>query len=88
MAAVRILGIITVVAIGLYGLHRLCDWAESRGWIHYRKTKASGNALGAAALQLQDIFESGKATHVLEARESRPDKPRDMGPGPGKRPHA
>jgi hypothetical protein len=88
MHAMKILGIVTLAALGLYGLHRLCDWAESKGWIFYRKTRASGNPLGAAALQLQDIFESGKATHVLEAKESRPAKPTDMGPGPGKRPRA
>jgi hypothetical protein len=69
MMAIKAMAILCGALAALYALHRLCDWAESRGWIHYRKTRASGNALGASALQLQDLFESGKASHVLEAQD-------------------
>ncbi|WP_257311898.1 hemerythrin domain-containing protein [Geothrix fuzhouensis] len=53
------------VALGL--LDRLGLWMESRGWIYWRKRRAQGSALGATFLELQKIFESGKAEHIIEA---------------------
>jgi hemerythrin superfamily protein len=53
------------VALGL--LDRLGLWMESRGWIYWRKRRARGSALGATFLELQKIFESGKAEHIMEA---------------------
>jgi hypothetical protein len=61
----------SALLLGLYLLDRLALWAERRGWIFYRKLKPTGNALGATALELQKIFESGKATHVIEAKQER-----------------
>jgi hypothetical protein len=86
MMAIKAMAILCGALAALYALHRLCDWAESRGWIHYRKTRASGNALGASALQLQDLFESGKASHVLEAQELKAPRNHDAGPEPPARP--
>ncbi|WP_243384555.1 hemerythrin domain-containing protein [Geothrix alkalitolerans] len=59
---------LVVVALGL--LDRLGLWMEARGWIYWRRRRAQGSALGATFLELQKIFESGKAEHVIAARES------------------
>jgi hypothetical protein len=66
---------------GLYLLDRLALWAERRGWIFYRKVKPSGNALGSTALELQKIFESGKATHVIKAQQEQGKDRPDPGSG-------
>ena len=53
---------------GLYGLHRLALWMESRGWIFYMKTRASSGALGSAFLEIQSIAQPEKK-YVLEIRQ-------------------
>ena len=53
---------------GLYGLHRLALWMESRGWIFYMKTRASSGALGSAFLEIQSIAQPEKK-YVLEMRQ-------------------
>ena len=65
--------------LGLYLLDRLALWAERRGWIFYRKVKPTGNALGATALELQKLFESGMATHVIETRQDQGKEKHDPG---------
>lgn len=67
---------------GLWALDRLALWAERRGWIFWRRRKPAGNALGAATLELQKIFESGKATHVIEAKHDPGKESGDPGAGP------
>ncbi|HJV37372.1 MAG TPA: hemerythrin domain-containing protein [Geothrix sp.] len=57
---------LVVVALGL--LDRLGLWMEARGWIYWRRRRAQGSALGATFLELQKIFESGKAEHVIAAQ--------------------
>lgn len=42
-------------------------WAERRGWVYWRRNKASRSAWGSAMLELQSIFEPDKE-HVLEER--------------------
>ncbi|MBP1771652.1 MAG: family N-acetyltransferase [Holophagaceae bacterium] len=69
------------ILLGLYLLDRAGLWAEQRGWIYWRKKKASGHALGSATLALQDIFESGKARHVIEAKEDAKMEAPDPGSG-------
>ena len=71
---------IAAIALGLFGLHRLALWMESRGWIHYVKTRASGGALASAILELQQIAQPG-TRYILEMkRESRAE--RDDGSDP------
>lgn len=53
---------------GLYGLHRLALWMESRGWIYYKKKHASAGTLGAAFLEIQAIAQPEKK-YVLEMRQ-------------------
>ena len=73
-----------LAVLGLWLLDRAALWAEARGWIYWRRRKASGNALGAVTLELQQIFESGKARHVIEAqRDAKPESP-DPGSDPPK----
>ena len=80
MLILKITIIAASVIIGLYLLDRLCLWAEAKGWVFYRKKKPSGNALGASALELQGIFESGKTIHVIEAKTSKQGKNNNAGP--------
>jgi hypothetical protein len=57
------------VVLGLYGLHRLLLWMETKGWIYYMRKRASTNTLGNAVLGLQQLIQPG-AEHVLEERQS------------------
>lgn len=80
MLILKISLILLVSLTVIYLFHQLCDWAESKGWIYYRKTKASGNALGASALELQNMFESGKSKHIIEVKESKHSEAPNAGP--------
>lgn len=55
------------VLLLVYGAHRLASWAESRGFIHYRKRRGSSGTLGSAFLELQTMIEPSKKI-VLEER--------------------
>lgn len=79
MAPVRIVLVGTLVLGALWLLDRLAQQAEARGWIYWRKQKPRGNALGAVTLELQNIFESGRARHVQEA----PEQAERVTPDPG-----
>jgi hypothetical protein len=71
---------IVAIAMGLFGLHRLLLWMESRGWIHFMKTRASGGALGSAFLEIQQIAQPEKK-YVLEIkRESRAERDDESDP--------
>lgn len=59
---------IAVLALALYGLHRMALWMESRGWIYYKKKHASAGTLGAAFLEIQAIAQPEKK-YVLEMRQ-------------------
>ena len=89
MPPLKVLLLALAVLLGLYGLDRLALWAERRGWLYWRQGKPTGNALGAMTLELQKIFEAGKATHVIEAqrqpKQEAPD-PGAGGPGPAAQP--
>jgi len=85
---ILIWGVITVG--GLCALHRLALWAETRGWINYRRRRGGSGALGTALLEVQRILEPSKR-HVVEERvRKRPstqesgDKP-VAGPAPSER---
>jgi hypothetical protein len=71
---------IAAIALGVFALHRLALWMESRGWIFYLKTRASGGALGSAFLEIQQIAQPG-TKYVLEMkRESRAERDDESGP--------
>ena len=79
MQLLKIVFIGLATFVGLYLLDRMALWAERRGWVFYRKTKATGNSLRFTALELQNIFESGKATHVIEAKHDQKKESPDPG---------
>lgn len=64
------LGIGAVVAAicVLFALDRLALWMEGRGWIYYRRRRASTSTLGNAFLEVQALVEPGQRL-VLEARQ-------------------
>ena len=60
-----------VAALGLFAFDRLALWAERRGWIYYRKRKASARALGNALLETQVLLEP-RARETVEALAEKP----------------
>ena len=58
-----------VVVVGLVALALVLDramlWAEKRGWVYWRRNKASSSSLGSAMLEVQSILEPDKK-HVVE----------------------
>jgi hypothetical protein len=71
---------IVAIALGLFGLHRLALWMESRGWVYYMETRASGGALASAILELQQIAQPG-TRYILEMkRESRAERDDESDP--------
>jgi hypothetical protein len=71
---------IAAAALGLFGLHRLALWMESRGWIYYVKTRASGGALGSAFLEIQQIVQPEKKYTLEVKRESRAERDDESDP--------
>jgi hypothetical protein len=61
----KIAGIVLAVGVALFLLDRFLLWCESRGWIYYRKRKASPGMAAGAFLELQAMLEPGKE-HVLK----------------------
>ncbi|HKI85306.1 MAG TPA: hypothetical protein VKA53_01040 [Thermoanaerobaculia bacterium] len=59
---------ILAAAVALFLIDRLALWAESRGWIFYRRRHPSPGTVGNAFLNLQSMIEPGKV-HVIEAQE-------------------
>ncbi len=80
---VRWAAIAALAACALVGLDRFLLWAESRGWIYYRRRRPSRSALGDAFLAVQSIIEADKR-HVLEVRRQTPrDEDGEAEPPPG-----
>lgn len=63
---------LVVIVAGLYALHRLALWMESRGWIYYKHSSGSSTRAGSAMLEVQQLLEPSKR-HVIEIkREQKP----------------
>jgi len=56
-----------VVGLALAGLHHLALWAERRGWIFYKHTKASPGTAGRAFMEVQSLLEPA-VKHVIESK--------------------
>jgi hypothetical protein len=86
------IGLAAAGAIVLWTVDRLALWAESRGWIYYRRTnRRTGANLGDAFLEIQSMLEPDKR-HLLEIRREEKseqsetgDPPDDPAAGPGER---
>jgi len=59
------------VILGLFLMDRFLLWAESRGWIYWRKKQGSPGAVGNALLNVQAIFEPEKRHMAEELRAER-----------------
>jgi hypothetical protein len=57
--------LVTGAGVGLVVLDRFLLWAEARGWIYYRRKKASPGTLGSAFLEIQGMLQPG-TQHVVE----------------------
>lgn len=93
MPAGRALGILLLIAAGLVLVDRLGLWAESRGWIYWRRRRSSS---GATAFEsLSEILVTGAPRYaeekeaqsglVVEAEDAAPPSPEgraDPQPGP------
>ncbi len=73
------------IALGLYALHRLALWMESRGWIYYRKHKRGTAAMGSVMLEIQSFYRPS-VEHVIEQKQEERREEDDSGdkPKPGK----
>ncbi|HVR43355.1 MAG TPA: hypothetical protein VMS56_07905 [Thermoanaerobaculia bacterium] len=60
---------VALVLAGLFVLDRLALGAERRGWIYYRRRKASPGTAAGAFLEAQSLVEPAKK-HVAEARRN------------------
>lgn len=63
--------LVLALAAALFVLDRLALWAESNGWIYYRRRRASPRALGNALLETQALLEP-RARETIEALAARP----------------
>ena len=69
-----------LVLFAILLIDQLGLWMERKGWIYWRKKKSTTSVLGSGALELQNIFESGKAKHIIEVKETK--RPENPGAGP------
>ena len=58
-----------VVAAVLFGLDRLCLWAERKGWIYYRNHSPSPSASRNAMLQVSAIMQPGARAQIAAIQE-------------------
>jgi len=56
------------IGICLLVVDRFLLWMESRGWIYYRRKKASPGSLSTAFLEVHSILEPSKKVTVKEIR--------------------
>jgi hypothetical protein len=85
MALIRIVTIAAGAAAVLYVLDRLLLAAEARGWIYWRRRKASPGTRAGAVMELHALLEPDRK-HTAEAlREVRHEEDDEGGPGPGGR---
>lgn len=65
------------VVVALFALDRLGVWAESKGWIYWRRKPQSG-AIGAALMELNS-FTNPAAEHVVVAKDAKKLEEKDNG---------
>jgi hypothetical protein len=73
------------VVLGLFLTDRFFLWMEGRGWMYWRKTKASPRSVGAALMEIHACLEPGKRIVVEELKREAEDEDGEAGPkDPGK----
>ena len=61
--------VVVLIAAALFAIDRLFLYFESRGWLYWRKKKASPGAKGVALLELQSILEPQKVHQIEQMRQ-------------------
>ena len=59
---------VAAAVAGLVGIDRIALWAESRGWIYWRRRKPSPGAASGMFGELVEMFEPSHR-HVIEERQ-------------------
>lgn len=77
----RTLVVFAGLVLALILVDRLLLAAEARGWIYWRRRKASTGTVGSALLEVQKLIEPGQR-HVAEAREEEPSGAEEAGDPP------
>jgi len=74
--------VIACTVVGVFLLDRFLLWCESRGWIYYRRKKASPGSGASPFLDMLTVYNPSQR-HVLEQRideqEEREDEDKDGG---------
>jgi len=85
MALIRIVTIAAGAAAVLYVLDRLLLAAEARGWIYWRRRKASPGTRAGALMELHALLEPDRKHTAEVLREVSHEEDDEGGPGPGGR---
>ena len=80
----KILLIAIALVAGLYGLDRFLLYCERRGWIYWRKRRASAVTARNAVLHVQSLIEPGKTYQIEEERSEREEEEEGEGAPPGR----
>ncbi len=73
---------VVAIAAGLYALHRLALWMETRGWIYYMHSSGGSTRAGSAMLEVQQLLEPSKR-HVIEIKQDQKRVEDESGGPPG-----
>lgn len=74
---------IPAMIVALIAIDRLGLWAESKGWIYWRRTKRRGSAMSAILSDLNAVTNPA-AQHVTQAKEAKKLEERDNGDPPSR----
>jgi hypothetical protein len=69
---------IVAIGVGLFAFDRLALWAEAKGWIYWRKKKASTGALGSALMEM-NVIANPSAEHVIVVKDAKKFEERQNG---------
>jgi hypothetical protein len=72
-----VLWIVSICA-ALFALDRLALWAEAKGWIYWRKKKASTGALGSALMEM-NVIANPSTEHVIVVKDGKKFEERQNG---------
>lgn len=64
--------------IGFFALDRLALWAESKGWIYWRKKKARTDAMSSVFAEM-NVITNPSAEHVITAKQGKKFEERENG---------
>jgi hypothetical protein len=67
-----------LAVVGLYGLHYLALWAESRGWIYYRTNHPPLGAAGLAMMEVVSIIHPQMECVIEEVRSEQAQSEQDQ----------